>query len=114
MGYGPANLNQALARITLKDPEMVSFVALFLSSKIPQRILSVVGSGRTVQAGLKMSDIKNLIIPVPPKRELEEIVRKIYLIDSSYVHEKNTQLQYQYLKNGLMQQLLTGSIRVKL
>lgn len=113
VGYGPANLNQALARITLKDLNIVPFVAMFLSSKVPQGILSIVGSGRTVQAGLKMSDIKNLIIPIPPKKELEEIIRKISLLDLWHANELNILSNYQYLKKGLMQNLITGKIRVK-
>jgi restriction endonuclease S subunit len=52
---------------------MVQFVAAFLASIIPQQILSVVGSGRTVQAGLKMSDIKNLLIPIPSRDEVKRL-----------------------------------------
>ena len=76
--FGPANLNHALARITLKNSELAKYAATYISSTIPQRILNVVGSGRTVQTGLRMSDIKNLQIPIPPKSERDKMMVKIY------------------------------------
>ena len=110
--YGPANLNQALARITLKDKESVFYIASFLASKIPQQILNVVGSGRTVQAGLKLSDIKNLKIPLPPLPEQQQIASILSNIDAQI----NSQTQYkdklERLKKSLMQKLLTGEVRV--
>ena len=110
--YGPANLNQALARITLKDKESVFYIASFLASKIPQQILNVVGSGRTVQAGLKLSDIKNLKIPLPPLPEQQQIASILSNIDAQI----NSQTQYkeklERLKKSLMQKLLTGAVRV--
>ncbi len=111
--YGSANLNQALARITLKDKKILPFVALFLSSKISQQILNVIGSGRTVQAGLKLSDIKNLEIPIPPLQEQTKIASILSGIDA-YI-QKNMQYKekLERLKKGLMQNLLTGQIRVK-
>jgi len=108
--YGPANLNQALARITLKDKKMVPFVSSFLSSKIPQQILSVVGSGRTVQAGLKLSDIKNLEIPIPPLDEQQKIDTILLNVDSLIQQYDSIIESTKKIKTGLMQQLLTKGI----
>ncbi len=80
--YGPANLNQALARITLKDKDMIPYVVAFLSSKIPQQILNIVGSGRTVQPGLKLSDLKNLDIPIPPLEEQQKIISMLSIMNN--------------------------------
>jgi type I restriction enzyme, S subunit len=110
--YGQANLNQALARITLKDKKIIPYVAAFLSSKIPQQILNVVGSGRTVQSGLKLSDIKNLEIPIPPLEEQQKIMSALSRTDSYFENLKSTKTELQILKQGLMQKLLTGEIRV--
>lgn len=110
--YGPANLNQALARITLKDEKMVQYVAIFLSSKVPQQILHVVGSGRTVQTGLKLSDIKNLWIPIPPLKERQKIVSILSSNDSLIESRAQYKEKLERLKKSLMQKLLTGQIRV--
>jgi len=110
--YGPANLNQALARIQLKDNELVNYVSMFLVSKIPQQILSVVGSGRTVQAGLKMSDIKDLIIAIPPKEELKKIINILSEVSSFHTKQEEYKSNLENLKKGLMQNLLMGKIRV--
>jgi len=110
--YGPANLNQALARITLKDKNMIPYIASFLSSKIPQQILNVKGSGRTVQAGLKLSDIKNLEIPIPPLNEQQKIMSTLSNSNSHLNDLKSKKSNLERLKKGLMQNLLTGKIRV--
>jgi type I restriction enzyme, S subunit len=111
--YGPANLNQALARIELKDKKLVEYVSRFLISKIPQFILGVIGSSRTVQAGLKLSDIKNLKIPIPSDNGHEMIARTLYNLDLIIIQQKKYEENLQRLKMGLLQQLLTGKKRVK-
>jgi len=111
--YGEANLNQALARISLKDKEMTRYVAMFLVSSIPQEILHVLGSSRTVQPGLKMSDIKNIVIPLPQKKEREQIDSIIANFSQILIHLKSKKSKLEMIKKGLMQKLLTGKIRVK-
>jgi len=108
--YGEANLNQALARITLKEKQMVTYVSTFLSSKIPQQILNVLGSGRTVQAGLKLSDIKNLEIPIPPLPEQQKIASILSRVDACIESTQKVIDQTILLKTGLMQKLLTRGI----
>jgi len=111
--YGRANLNQALARITLKNKENVVYVALFLASMIPLQILSIIGSSRTVQAGLKLSDIKNLQVPIPKNNEQQKIVSILSNIDHHLQKQQEYKTHFESLKKGLMQKLLTGRIRVK-
>lgn len=112
--YGEANLNQALARISLKNQGFVKFVAMFLASNIPQEILHVVGSSRTVQPGLKLSDIKKLKIPLPQKKEQEKIISSIANIDYKLNIHKQEKLYLTNIKKSLMQKLLTGQILLKI
>lgn len=65
--YGPANLNQALARIKV-DQNIVlpEYLVRVLNSDNVKIYLTNRGSEKAIQPGLKMSDIKNLIIPLPP------------------------------------------------
>src|SRR6185437_15758325 len=72
--FGPANLNQALARIHLKENELVPFVSLFLSSHLIQQILLAMGTGRAIQDGLRMGDIRNMRIPIPARIERIKII----------------------------------------
>ncbi|MCJ8306839.1 MAG: restriction endonuclease subunit S [Nitrosopumilus sp.] len=111
--YGPANLNQALARINLKNKKYVKFVSMFLAYGLPQKILNIVGSSRTAQPGLRMSDIKNLIIPIPEQDEIKKITYVLSNIDSQITSQIQYKEKLERLKKSLMQKLLTGEVRVK-
>ena len=110
--YGPANLNQALARISLNDKTLVNYVTTFLSSNLPQQILSVIGSGRTVQSGLKLSDIKNLEIPFPSLEEQEKIMLMESNLDSKLKKLKSIKTELDIFKDNTSKYLLTGKIHV--
>ena len=92
--FGPANLNQALARIHLKDNDLVPFVSLFLSSHLIQQILLAMGTGRAIQDGLRMGDIRNMRIPIPTHLERIQIIEfvnnKIRKLDE--IHQKKENL----------------------
>jgi hypothetical protein len=52
-------------------------------------------------------------MPMPPKQEQDEIARVLSAADDKIIKEKSTRSNLESLKNGLMQALLTGNVRVK-
>ena len=72
--------------------------------------LEVAGSG---YKSLSLADIRALIIPVPPKREQEQIKDLLLTIDGKVTSQKQKLSKTQSLKKSLMQDLLTGKVRVQ-
>ncbi|MDC0551672.1 restriction endonuclease subunit S [Amylibacter sp.] len=72
--------------------------------------LEVAGSG---YKSLSLADIRALIIPVPPKREQENIKDLLLSIDGKVTAQKQKLSKTQSLKKSLMQDLLTGKVRVQ-
>lgn len=58
-------------------------------------------------------DFFEILIPVPPIEEQEKINNTIYSIDQKIIKENNRLINLNNIKQGLMQQLLTGKKRVK-
>lgn len=56
---------------------------------------------------------KNLKIPVPPLDEQREIAERLSVVDEKIRQEEEYREKLEELKKGLMQDLLTGKIRVK-
>lgn len=70
-------------------------------------------SSRSGQPGINEKQYSELKIPKPSLKEQEEIVKVLNLLDNKFLHLEEKKDNYQDLKKGLMQQLLTGKIRVK-
>ena len=66
------------------------------------------GSGQQNIAG---SDLLNMRIPIPSKKEQEKIVEVIDSIESQILFNKNYRDRLERLKQGLMQDLLSGTVR---
>lgn len=65
------------------------------------------------QPKLALTRIKEFIIPKPPNEEQEKIASVLSTVDNKLEILLEKKIHYQELKQGLMQQLLTGKIRVK-
>ena len=86
---------------------LFSFIGTFLSSKIPQKILNIIGSGRTVQPGLKLSDIKNLEIPIPPFEEQHQIVSILSNINEQITQQQSHLNNLKVLRKSILNSKLT-------
>jgi len=62
---------------------------------------------------LNIPSIKGIRIPLPSRNEQNEIVCILNSIDAETESSEKELSQLQYLKKGLMQDLLTGTVRVK-
>lgn len=62
---------------------------------------------------LHLEEIRKFQIPLPPVAEQQKIVDVLDIVDAKYAGLLAKHAQYQTLKRGLMQKLLTGEWRVK-
>ncbi|MEP5256161.1 MAG: restriction endonuclease subunit S [Winogradskyella arenosi] len=62
---------------------------------------------------ISAKNIREFKIPFPPKEEQEQIAKILSSVDNKLEVLSEKKTTYQELKKGLMQQLLTGKIRVK-
>lgn len=88
-----------------------AFYAYFLSSELGQKQMNSRGVGGA-QAVLNTRIAQKLIIPLPPLHEQQKIADILSTVDDKLEVLKDKKQQYQELKRGLMQKLLTGKVRV--
>jgi len=55
--------------------------------------------------------VENFVIPVPPLEEQKEIGQRLRSVDDLILSYKSNKQQYKRLKRGLMQDLLSGTVR---
>lgn len=101
--------------VILRDSKMnfnTEFLYQLLKSPIFDSQVQFITSG-SAQPQLTITGLKKLKLPVPPLDEQLIIGNILTTISDKFeiLHEKKT--HYHELKQGLMQQLLTGKIRVK-
>ncbi|MBT9548925.1 MAG: restriction endonuclease subunit S [Candidatus Sericytochromatia bacterium] len=105
-----AATNQACAAIILKDDYYVDFYFQYLQSQYNNlRELSNEGSQKNLNAGV----IKEFKAPIPPLPEQIKIAQILSSWDKAITQTQKLIEAKQRLKQGLMQQLLTGRMRFK-
>jgi type I restriction enzyme S subunit len=112
--YLTGNINQHIARIRITDKLLSSqFVFQFLSQSTQiQEYLKITTGQAYPQLSLKQ--VRETKIPIPPLKEQQKIAEILSSVDEKLEILSEKKTHYQELKQGLMQQLLTGKIRVKI
>jgi len=87
------------------------FVNAYLSSNIGRRQLRGRVHGTTSVAAIYWTDLQQVEIPVPPKEEQREIIDALQELDRTRKHNESYRSSLQRLKQGLMQDLLSGKTR---
>lgn len=87
------------------------FIEYFLQSEVVWQQLRRRSKQGTV-TNLHLVEIKELIYGVPSIDEQEKIINKVNSIERKIENEKDKLIKLKDLKKGLMQQLLTGKVRV--
>lgn len=103
-------------RIVLLKPDMSRLTGIFLVSFLNSKFGLLQSDSRTVKTTVEhvnIEDIKKFRMFLPPLEEQKKISSIILVFDSYVKNYINQKQEYQALKKGLMQQLLTGKIRVK-
>jgi type I restriction enzyme S subunit len=109
----PANTNQALAIIRLKSGSCLSraFLLKYLSSpRISNHITAI--NVQAAQANLSLEDIRSFYIPSPCASEQNAIAAILSDMDSELTALETRRAKARQLKQGMMQELLTGRTRL--
>jgi type I restriction enzyme S subunit len=106
-----AFLGGAIAVAKFIDKSKIDWAMYFLQSPLGQSmLLAKVKTGS--HQNLILDDIRKMIIPYPPKDEMNQIISILFDIDLE-IEMLETKLEKQkQLKQGMMQSLLTGKIRL--
>jgi type I restriction enzyme S subunit len=109
----PANTNQALAIIRLKEKKetTIKFLKFYLTSFLIQNYIENI-LVKSAQSNLTLKDINNFLIPFPPLPEQQRIAEILSQIDKTIEKEEQYKEKLKRLKQGLMEDLLTGKVRV--
>jgi len=106
-----ANINQAVCLFRVRNNVNNSFISYFLQSNFA--IGKLVGTqSETARPNLSLKDMRSFVFPLPPIKEQEAICNTLSRVDSSLKLEEAKLAQLQKTKRGLMQDLLSGDVRV--
>ena len=94
------------------DPINIDRDYLFYYFKLYKDQWQRIQQGSTFSA-INKNDLESVLVPCPPKDEQMLIVSKLLTLDKKLEIETEQLDSLQILKKGLMQQLLTGQVRVK-
>lgn len=109
---GRAFINQHIALVRPMDESYLSdWIAYFLAGESGQKQFYRLNDAGA-KAGLNLTSIGNLKIPVPQPSERERIVNMVRRHERNIESESSYRSKLQRLKTGLMQDLLTGQVRV--
>ena len=109
----PANTNQAIAIIRLKNSNLISKEFL-LKALASESILSQVGNMKAgvAQQNLSLSQLKEFLIPVPPLQIQQKIVVKLDKIfaeiDKATAAVETKVVELKSLKNSILKQAFNG------
>ncbi len=107
-----ALLNQHIYNFKFQSEELKLWTYQILKSLLPHLKASIEGGAG--QLHLTKSFIQSISIPLPPKEERSEITGMLEAIDSKIGLVNAKEQRLSSLKKSLMQDLLTGKVRVKI
>jgi type I restriction enzyme S subunit len=106
-------INQDLTGLVIDKSKIDPFFLVWylLSPKI-LTLLESFTRGTTIK-GIARNYVKNLLIPLPPINEQRRISEILSTVDKKLEVERNEKAKLEKIKQGLMDLLLTGKIRVR-
>jgi restriction endonuclease S subunit len=93
-----------------QDTILPDYLATLLESRICMRQAKARSKTGTV-TNLHLEEIEKLSIPVPPISEQKEILEKVSAVEDCINSERKYLNRLQRLRQGLMQDLLSGTVR---
>lgn len=102
-----------ILRIRFLDKALSDFVCYQLTTGNGKRRIRSLVAGSTSVAAIYWKDLQRLKVSVPPIQEQEAVCRIVNGCDSTIVRGREALQRLSEAKRGLMQDLLTGRVRVK-
>lgn len=96
---------------SIRPGESIDQRFLFYWLRRKEQVLNILAEG-TRQPGLSVSDIESFPLPIPPLEGQQKIGETLSTVEGKIVEETDYRDRLQELKRGLMQDLLTGAVRV--
>lgn len=112
---GEAYVNQHISLVRIKDKGCIlpRWIGQYLSSENAQKMF-IISNDSGAKAGLNLSTIRKTFVAIPPLPEQQKIATTLSSIDTNIEEKKRKLEQTKSLKKSLMQDLLTGKVRVLL
>ena len=113
--YPKIMLSDKIIRIRCKSDELTGeFLSIWLGSSVAQQNMRSKISGMAeAQSNISQDILKSIPMPLPSLAEQQKIVEILQSLDVRIIMQKNKLAQTQSLKKSLMQDLLTGKVRVQ-
>lgn len=108
--FGKGNVNQHVCILRLNQGCDKYLIQVMNSSYIKNQIDSF--NGGSSREGLNFQQVKKLQVQYPPVKEQEQIAKILSSVDIEIEGYENKKNKLEKLKEGLMQQLLIGKIKV--
>ncbi|HLS09106.1 restriction endonuclease subunit S [Lentibacillus sp.] len=105
-----SGLHTIVAR-DLNNVFLKEFNGYLLLNSIVRKQIRRIATGATVY-GISKANLKEIYLPVPPKEEQRIISNLLVSVDEKIEKELVKKKKLNFIKQGLMQQLLTGKVRV--
>ena len=106
-------VGRGVAAIRAKSGKTDSHFIKYVFQRLEPRILQVASGAGSTFPNINRDEISSLPIPVPPLAEQLKISEILLGADEKTARERTRRQHLSRLKNGLMQVLLTGKVRVK-
>ena len=110
--FGEANVNQHVCIIRCNSNINNDFLNLWMMSDFGQRQIDVLQAGGN-REGLNFQQIREIKLPKPPFSEQVSISSNYFGIQKKLIKTSLSLSKFNQLKKALMQDLLTGNVRVK-
>ncbi|MEC6883218.1 restriction endonuclease subunit S [Photobacterium piscicola] len=107
-----AYVNQHVALVRLKDIAISRWVGHYLAFEQTQKQFSA-NNDSGAKAGLNLTAIRNTVVTLPSESEILSIVKSLDSIDDLIFKKRNKLVTLNSTKKALMQDLLTGKVRVE-
>ncbi|CAJ36310.1 restriction endonuclease subunit S [Methanocella arvoryzae] len=113
-GLGHVTFESKNIRVRLNRSMILpEFMGLFIQSSMYRNQVNKFVKSAIAQSTINQDDLDNILVPLPPKDEQEKIASVIREINSKITWEIRYRERIELVKKALMQDLLTGRIRVK-
>jgi len=99
-----------MVQVRLDDEVFPMFYAQYFNCEIGTKSLKRITTRGNIKS-ISQGDLMNLKVPVPPKDEQQEIAKVLCVFDEQAVQADLEVARLQRLKQGLMQDLLSGTVR---
>ena len=104
---------KAIHRLRARNSDVVPGFYLYIMEYIVKSNYLQNFISQTSIAHLTKENLENIAVPLPTKEEQEKISSAIRSIEHQIDNIKNKHEDYSQIKKALMQDLLTGKVRVK-